>query len=244
MKKQNKKNIFRQLLMLFALISSTVLSAQKTEVRGQVFSSEDNQALIGVSVIEKGSQNGVITNAEGNFSISVASPDAILQFSMVGMQTLEKRIEGQRFLEIVLEPDAILLDQIIVTGYTTEKKAEITGAVSVVKIGDISSIPTGNIMSTLQGRLPGVNITTDGQPGGTTTAATIRGITTINNSAPLYVIDGVQTRANIATLLNANDVESIQVLKTPLPPQFMVRRQQMELSSLQLKEQKNKKEQG
>jgi len=213
MKKQNKKNIFRQLLMLFALISSTVLSAQKTEVRGQVFSSEDNQALIGVSVIEKGSQNGVITNAEGNFSISVASPDAILQFSMVGMQTLEKRIEGQRFLEIVLEPDAILLDQIIVTGYTTEKKAEITGAVSVVKIGDISSIPTGNIMSTLQGRLPGVNITTDGQPGGTTTAATIRGITTINNSAPLYVIDGVQTRANIATLLNANDVESIQVLK-------------------------------
>lgn len=213
MKRQNKKIRLRQLLLLFSMIFSIVVMAQQVEVRGVVTSSEDNQPLIGVSVIEKGTRNGVITNLDGNFSITVKSQDAVLQFSMVGMQMQEIKVGTQKQLKVVLNTDAVLLDQIVVTGYTTEKKAEITGAVSVVKLSDVSSIPTGNIMSTLQGRLPGVNITTDGQPGGTSTAATIRGVTTINNSAPLYVIDGVQTRANIATLLNANDVESIQVLK-------------------------------
>ncbi|MDR2804352.1 MAG: TonB-dependent receptor, partial [Dysgonamonadaceae bacterium] len=103
--------------------------------------------------------------------------------------------------------------EVVVTGYTTEKKADITGAVSVVKLKDIESIPSGNVMTSLQGRVPGVNISTDGQPGGTSTGTLVRGITTINNSSPLYIIDGVPTRDNIATLLNSQDVESIQVLK-------------------------------
>jgi len=192
---------------------STAIMAQKVDVRGVITSAEDNEPLIGVSVIEKGTRNGVITNLDGEFIIAVESVNAVLQFSMVGMESQEIRVGNRKMINVVLKTDAILLDQIVVTGYTTERKAEITGAVSIVKISDVSSIPTGNIMSTLQGRLPGVNITTDGQPGGTSTAATIRGITTINNSGPLYVIDGVQTRANVATLLNANDVESIQVLK-------------------------------
>ena len=212
MKRQNKKIRLRQLLLLFSMIFPIVVMAQQVEVRGVVTSSEDNQPLIGVSVIEN-SEMELLPISTRDFSITVKSQDAVLQFSMVGMQMQEIKVGTQKQLKVELNTDAILLDQVVVTGYTTEKKAEITGAVSVVKLSDVSSIPTGNIMSTLQGRLPGVNITTDGQPGGTSTAATIRGVTTINNSAPLYVIDGVQTRANIATLLNANDVESIQVLK-------------------------------
>jgi len=192
---------------------STAIFAQKIEVRGVVSSSEDNQPLVGVSIIEKGTKNGVTTNLDGEFFLSVSSSNAVLQFSMIGMQTTEVKVGNRKIINLVMEPDAVMLEQLVVTGYTTEKKAEITGAVSVVKLSDVSSIPSGNIMSTLQGRLAGVSVTTDGQPGGTTTGVTIRGITTINNSNPLYVIDGVQTRENIATLLNANDVESIQVLK-------------------------------
>lgn len=214
MKKLNKNYTFRQVFLLLGMVLfSTFAMAQKIEVRGVISSSEDQQALIGVTVIEKGTRNGVITNYNGEFAITVSSPNAVLKFSMIGMQPKEERVGNRSYLQLVMDPDAILLDQVVVTGYTSERKADITGSVSVVKISDISSIPTGNIMSSLQGRLPGVNITSDGQPGGTTTAATIRGVTTINNSSPLYVIDGVQTRANIATMLNANDVESIQVLK-------------------------------
>lgn len=213
MKRTHTKNKLRQLLLLLIMAFSTAVIAQKTDVRGIVISAEDNQPLIGVSIIEKGTRNGVVTNLDGEFSIAVSSANAVLQFSMIGMQTTEIKVGTRKTISVTMESDAVMLDQVVVTGYTTEKKAEITGAVSVVKLSDVSSIPTGNIMSTLQGRLPGVNITTDGQPGGTTTAATIRGITTINNSGPLYVIDGVQTRANVSTLLNANDVESIQVLK-------------------------------
>lgn len=202
------------IVLLFLLISITnTLFAQNNEIRGVVISSEDQKPLIGVSVREKGTNNGVITNYDGEFSIKISQKDAILQFTMVGMQSAEIRPGSKKLINVTMDVDAILLDQVVVTGYTTEKKAEITGAVAVVKMDDVASIPTGNVMSTLQGRLPGVSVTTDGQPGGTTTAATIRGITTINNSSPLYVIDGVQTRSNISTLLNANDVESIQVLK-------------------------------
>ncbi len=213
MKRKNKRIKLRQLLLLLSMAFSTAIFAQKIEVRGVVSSSEDNQPLVGVSIIEKGTKNGVTTNLDGEFFLSVSSSNAVLQFSMIGMQTTEVKVGNRKIINLVMEPDAVMLEQLVVTGYTTEKKAEITGAVSVVKLSDVSSIPSGNIMSTLQGRLAGVSVTTDGQPGGTTTGVTIRGITTINNSNPLYVIDGVQTRENIATLLNANDVESIQVLK-------------------------------
>lgn len=213
MNNQSKESRFRLYILLLLTAFSTVIYAQKTEVRGVVTSSEDQKPLIGVSVREKGTSNGVVTNYDGEFSIQISSKDAVLQLSMIGMQPMEVKPGNKKLLSLVMDVDAIMLEQVVVTGYTTEKKAEITGAVSVVKMDDVASIPTGNVMSSLQGRLPGVNITADGQPGGTTTAATIRGITTINNSSPLYVIDGVQTRSNIATLLNANDVESIQVLK-------------------------------
>ncbi len=208
--------IKQKLSLTFLFISIFCVNsvfAQNFDVRGQIVSSEDKIPLIGVTVVEQGTRNGVITNIDGEFQIKVSSPDAILKFSMIGMQSIETPLKGRNFLRLEMEQDAIMLNQVVVTGYTSEKKAEITGAVSVVNVSDIAGISTGNVMSSLQGRLAGVAVSTDGQPGGTTTSMTIRGLNTINNSSPLYVIDGVQTRENISTLLNPNDVESIQVLK-------------------------------
>ncbi|KAA6335378.1 TonB-dependent receptor SusC, partial [termite gut metagenome] len=133
--------------------------------------------------------------------------------SMVGMLTQEKTAKAGSVINVSLSENSRLLNEVVVTGYTTQKKVDLTGAVSVVKMKDIANIPTGNVLSSLQGRVPGVNITIDGTPGGMNTSTLIRGTTTINNSSPLYVIDGVMTRDNIASILSSNDVESIQVLK-------------------------------
>lgn len=210
------KNFSRKYVQLLASILFTSIStygyAQQT-ITGTVISSEDDLPLPGASILVKGTGTGTITDIDGKYSINVNSSDAVLRFTMIGMQTRETAVSGQRIIDVTMDPDGFMLDQVVVTGYTSERKADITGAVSVVNLKDIESIPGGNVMTALQGRIPGVNITTDGQPGGTTTGTSIRGITTINNASPLYIIDGVQTRDNIATLLNSNDVESIQVLK-------------------------------
>jgi TonB-linked SusC/RagA family outer membrane protein len=199
------------LLMIF-IAAGASLFAQSLTVRGVVVSAEDNLPLPGVSVAQKGAAKGTVTDLNGQYSLEVP-PNAVLRFSMIGMQTQEIAVNGKTVMNISLQSDEKLLDEVVVTGYSKERKKDLTGAVSVVKIKDIENIPAGNVMSALQGRVPGVNISTTGQPGGTETETLIRGITTVNNSTPLYVIDGVQTRENIATLLNANDVESIQILK-------------------------------
>lgn len=112
-----------------------------------------------------------------------------------------------------MEEDSKMIDEVVVTGYMAEKKASLTGSVAVVKMKEVADIPTGNVMSGLQGRVAGMNVTTDGKPGGGNTDTKLRGITTINNSSPLYVIDGIQTHDNVASIISSNDVESIQVLK-------------------------------
>ncbi|MDR0863971.1 MAG: TonB-dependent receptor [Candidatus Symbiothrix sp.] len=205
-----KKNCF--LILLFCIFTTVPVFAQSLSISGTVISAEDNLPMPGVSVAVKGATTGTITDVDGNYFLSVTQ-NAVLRFSMMGMITQEIAVNGKQVVNITLQPDNQLLDEIVVTGYTSEKKADITGSVSVVKLKDIASIPSGNVMTSLQGRVPGVNISADGQPGGTTTGTLIRGITTINNPSPLYIIDGVPTRDNVATLLNSNDVESIQVLK-------------------------------
>jgi len=131
--------------------------------------------------------------------------------SSIGFKTIE--INAAPNLQIVLEEDAIEMSEVVVTGYITERKADLTGSVTVVNMKDVANIPTGNVLSSLQGRLPGINISTDGTPGSVNTSTLIRGTTTINNSSPLYVIDGIMTRDNLSTILATSDVESIQILK-------------------------------
>lgn len=203
----------KKLLLLVPLVMLAVQVFAQTVYKGRVTEPNTNSPIPGAVLLVQESGKSTSTDVNGAFSLQ-AQPGQTVRVTFIGKATVNIKIVDESSLaNIQLQDDQKVLDEVVVTGYQTQKKSEITGSVSVVNLKDITSIPTGNVISSLQGRLPGVNVTNDGTPGGVGTAAAIRGLTTINNNSPLYVIDGIQTRDNIATLLNPNDVESIQVLK-------------------------------
>lgn len=186
------------IVLLFAGIYS---SAQQVQVKGTVVEKSSGESIIGASVMEVGSNsNGTITDIDGNFTLSVAS-GATLSVSYIGYKAVT--VKAQPTLRIELTEDSQLIDEVVVTGYMSEKKASLTGSVAVVKMKDVADIPTGNVLSSLQGRVAGMNITTDGTPGGGNTSTLVRGKSSFRNDAnsPLYVIDGVMTRENISSIL-------------------------------------------
>jgi len=197
------------MVILFCLFS-TISFAQQTPVSGKVTDSK-GETLPGVTIVEKGTPNGTITSVDGTYTITV-SAKATLVFSFVGMKTKEKAVNGEETIDVQLLEENVGLEQVVVTGYQTQRKADLTGAVSVVEVGELQEMPNNNISQSLQGRVAGVTISTDGSPSGSNTTIRIRGIGTLNDNDPLYVIDGVPTKAGMHEL-NPNDIESIQVLK-------------------------------
>lgn len=193
--------------LLFSMVCM-VLQAQSLQVEGTVISKSDGEPIIGATVLEKGTTNGTITDFDGKFSLSVKQ-GAEIAISYVGFKT--QTLKASSVMKVVLEEDAEMLQEVVVTGYTTQRKADLTGAVSVVSVDELSKQNENNPMKALQGRVPGMNITADGNPSGSTTIR-IRGVGTLNNNDPLYIIDGVPTKAGMHEL-NGNDIESIQVLK-------------------------------
>ncbi len=204
------ENLKRIAMSLMLLCACMILHAQDLKVSGTVISGEDNEPVIGATVREKGTQRATVTDLDGRFTLTVKQ-GAVIEISYLGMQTVE--MPATATMNVTLKSSSKTIDEVVVTGYTAEKKADLTGSVSVVKMTDIADVPTGNVLSSLNGRVAGVNITTDGTPGSTNTSTLVRGTTTINNSSPLYVIDGIMTRDNVGSILSSNDVESIQVLK-------------------------------
>ena len=201
------------LLCAAMLLSSITIMAQTPfTVKGTV-TDPKGEAIIGATVREKGTGNGSVTDIDGNFILKVSSEKAEIEVSYIGFTTQNVKAAAQ--LNIILKEEQTSLQEVVVTGYMSEKKADLTGSVSVVKMKDVQDIPTGNPLSSLQGRVPGMNITTDGTPGGTSTSALIRGKSSFRDGAngPLYVIDGVMTRENMSSIISSNDIESIQVLK-------------------------------
>src|SRR5688572_28115870 len=198
---------------LSLLLISFCAQAQERTVTGKIINQQTGEAIVDATVTVKGTSVVSRSAADGSFSISIPNPNAVLVITHTGMEAQEIKVGSKSDFSIALVQSNVAMTEVIVTGYTSERKKDITGAVSVVNMKEIASIPTGNVMTALQGRVPGVNITTNGTPGGTGTDVSIRGITTVNNNSPLYVIDGVQTRNSPSTILNANDIESIQVLK-------------------------------
>lgn len=196
------------LLILMAMIAQ----AQNITVRGTVLSKTDDEPLIGASVVCEETNAGATTDIDGNFTIPVPE-GALLKVSYVGFNDSEVKATPE--MKIYLTENTELLEEVVVVGYSSERKADLTGSVSVVKMKDVADTPTGNVVQALQGRVAGMNITTDGTPGGLSTGTSIRGASSFRGDAngPLYVIDGVMTRENPGTILNGNDVESIQVLK-------------------------------
>lgn len=191
------------------LCCSLSAMAQNIEVKGTVTDKQYGDPIIGATVKEVGNEsNAVITDFDGNFILKVAN-DAQLQFSYVGMMTVTLPASAQ--MNVVLEDEANSLQEVVVTGYTTQRKADLTGAVSVVSVSELAKQNENNPMKALQGRVPGMNISADGNPSGAATVR-IRGNGTLNNNDPLYIIDGVPTKAGMHEL-NGSDIESIQVLK-------------------------------
>lgn len=200
------------LSILLSLMLTVSLHAQNIEVHGTVISKTDNEPLIGASVLSEATKVGAATDFDGEFRISVPQGSKIT-VSYVGYVT--RVLEAEPEMTIYLEENSEVLDEIVVVGYSAEKKSDLTGSVSVVKMKDVADTPTGNVIQALQGRVAGMNVTTDGTPGGLSTGTSIRGASSFRGEAngPLYVIDGIMTRENPGTILNSNDVESIQVLK-------------------------------
>ena len=208
-----KSNVLRKLKLLFLFCSvGFTLFAQNKTVTGTVISDEDNEPLVGVTVMVKGETIGAVTNLDGKYSIIMPKNDAVLVFSMVGMTKQEISPGNNSTVNVTMTSDSKLLSEVVVTGYSTQKKADLTGAVTVVDINDMKNVNNSNAMQSLQGKVAGMIVTGDGSPSGAGTTVRLRGIGTFNNNDPLYIVDGVPTKEGI-NLLNPNDIESIQVLK-------------------------------
>ena len=184
----------------------TIMYAQ-TEITGTVVD-DFGEGIIGATVMEKGTSNGTLTDFDGNFKLKVQAGKTLV-FSYIGYLTQE--LPAQKGMKVTLQEDALSLNEVVVTGYTTQRKADLTGAVSVVSVSELAKQNENNPMKAMQGRVPGMNISADGSPSGSATVR-IRGVGTLNNNDPLYIIDGVPTKASMHEL-NGNDIESIQVLK-------------------------------
>ncbi|MDR1557432.1 MAG: TonB-dependent receptor [Tannerellaceae bacterium] len=195
------------------MMSLSVLFAQNRQVTGIITSSEDGQPLIGVTVVDRQTQRGTVTNESGAFSLSLPERAKLLQISYLGYKTQDVTITDNQTLRIVMEPDVVAIDEVMVIAYGTGKKSTFTGSATVVKSESIEKIRTSNVTQTLQGQSSGVQvINNSGQPGDDATIM-IRGIGSMNASSnPLYVVDGVAYDGYL-NQINSADVESITILK-------------------------------
>ncbi len=201
------KNTILTALALLTL--ATVTNAQNITVHGTVISATDSEPLIGASVVPEGqSATGVVTDIDGNFSIS-APEGSSLVISYVGFRP--KTVKAAAHLTVALDEDSKILDEVVVVGSSTQRKVDVTGAITAVDVNEINKQNENNPIKALQGRVPGMNIAADGGPSGSATVR-IRGIGTLNNNDPLYIIDGVPTKGGMHEL-NPGDIESIQILK-------------------------------
>lgn len=192
------------------MASSSVQQSQTIKVKGQVVD-QDGEPLIGATIKEKGATSGVITDYDGNFELNV-QPNAVLLVSYVGYETSEIAVRGRAVIErIQLTPESHALEQVVVVGYGTQKKADLTGSVAIVDADEMKRTSNANISTLLEGKVAGVQITTDGQPGADP-AVRIRGIGSFGSTAPLYVVDGVPVGTSIRDF-SPNDIATIQVLK-------------------------------
>jgi len=186
---------------------------EEITVSGQVISSEDREPLVGVNVLERGTLNGTVTDVNGNYTIAVPSEESILAFSSVGYVNTEIRVGAQSTINIELEPDLQALDEIVVIGYGTAKKSDLTGAVSRVDREVLKNKTQLQAFDIIAGRVAGVNINQSANPSGGGAIIEIRGPTSLTGgTSPLIVVDGVIYNGDIRDI-NPNDIENIDVLK-------------------------------
>ena len=208
------KNNFYQSLRSFLLLAIVMLGsfssfAQDRKVTGKV-SGTDSQGIPGVSILVKGTNTGATTDVNGAFSVTVKSATAVLNITAVGYKSQSITVGSQSSINVTLAEDNSQLDEVIVTGYSVTNKKESTAAASIVKAKDLQIAPSGNVEQQLQGRVAGVTLITNGQPG-TNSIIRVRGFGAFGGNEPLYVVDGVPV--GTTDFLSPDDIESTTVLK-------------------------------
>jgi TonB-linked SusC/RagA family outer membrane protein len=191
------------------VLSMSFAIAQEMTVTG-VVSSQDEGPLPGVNVTVQGTTTGVMTGVDGTYSIKVPGPNAVLVFSSIGYATQNITVGTKTKIDVVMVSDVKALQEVVVTGYTVQRRRDLTGSVATVAPAELTAVPTGNVSNALQGRTSGVTVVGNGQPN-STAKVRIRGFSSFENNDPLYVVDGVPTQ-DISTL-NPNDIENLSVLK-------------------------------
>lgn len=198
--------------VLLLLVSSSIYAQNR--ITGKVINQADNQPVIGATVQVRGTTTATQTGADGSFSIAVPSANSVLVISFVGFEQREIRVGNQTDLSVSLTSIASNLNEVVVTGYTAQRKKELTGAVSVIKPGDLTKVASQSFTGQLEGRASGVQTVSSGSPG-SAVSVRIRGNSTFTEGGgdPLVIVDGVQLRSAFLNQINSNDIESIQVLK-------------------------------
>jgi len=204
----------RLLIIIPLLLSALCVLAQERKITGKITEKGSGVPVIGASVINTDNKNGATTDANGNFSI-MASNGNTIKITYIGFEPVTIKVGSNNTYNLSLTESAAALSEVVVsTGYRTEKKKDITGAVTVVEVSELKDLPNNNPIQALQGRVPGMIVYTDGSPSGSNSNMIIRGLSSINGAGnvPLIVIDGVPTKQGMHEL-NPNDIESMQVLK-------------------------------
>lgn len=202
--------LMRHLLLLLVFLTPAGFAYAQSVVSGTVTDATDDSGIPGVNVLVKGTSTGTITDVEGNYNVTVSGEDAILVFSSVGFTTEEITVGDQSTINLSMAPDIQSLQEIVVTGYSTEERKDVTGAVATVKSEQLQAVPSGNVEQQLQGRVSGVTVITNGQPG-TSSIVRVRGFGSFGGNEPLYIVDGVPVQST--DFLQPDDIESTTVLK-------------------------------
>lgn len=198
--------------MLFVFSGQLLYAQQLHDVSGTVTDTR-GEPLVGISVLLKDSQKGATTDNEGRYLIRLERAEGTLVFSYIGYVTQERAISGQT-IDVMMEDDVANLDEVVVVGYGTQKKKDLTGSISSVSGQELQAVPATNVSNTLAGRLPGlIGMNASGEPGFDDSNILIRGVSTTGNSQPLIVIDGVPAREGGFSRLDPNDIETFTVLK-------------------------------
>ena len=208
-----ERKLLKDVFLLIALFTSFTMFAQTKSIQGIVRDSQQ-QPLPGVSIVVKESQNGVITDANGHFTIKGVKPDESLIFSYLGFQKLTVKVGKQPMLDIILREDVAALDEVVVVGYGVQKKSDLTGSVASMRENEIARQATVSAAEALRGQIAGVNVVNTGGKPGSEMMIEIRGTNTIGqDSPPLIIIDGVEGDISMFSVLNPNSIEKMDVLK-------------------------------
>lgn len=209
-------------VILLSVSFSGLAFSQDYTISGTLTDAETDEALIGATVLEKGTTNGTITDLDGNYQLSVSDADATLVFSYVGYKSIETPINNRSVIDASLTIDMSELDEVVVVGYGTVRKSDLTGSVSSIKGEEMLKVPSASPIQAMQGKVSGLQILSPSGDPGATPVVRLRGVTTLNNNNPLFVVDGVIIEQGVSgasgggtplDFLNANDIESVEVLK-------------------------------